>query len=231
MPLANRTRSQGDVPQSFAESAYRELRGCILDNRLLPGEQFSEVELATMLKMSRTPVREAMLRLANDGLVEVRPRRGMRVKPFSVADMREIYEVLMSLESVAAELAARRTDQGNYVERMRAAIREMDAALERNDRKAWAAADELFHALLVEAAGNTRIRDLVQIFVDQSHWARMMTLPLRPMPVTSNRDHEAVADAIAMHDPERARRIHHDHREQSGKLLTELLVQNRLIRT
>jgi DNA-binding GntR family transcriptional regulator len=80
--------------ESFSENAYHELRARILDSRLPSGEVFTEEQLASMLKMSRTPAREAMLRLAKDGLVEVRPRHGMRIKPVSVADIREIYEVL-----------------------------------------------------------------------------------------------------------------------------------------
>lgn len=215
---------------SFADNAYHELRARILDNRMLPGEQFTEVEIATLLKMSRTPVREAMLRLAGEGLVEMRPRHGMRIKSISVVDMREIYEVLMALESVAAGLAAAREDQGDYVERMRAAIRKMDEALEHDDRKAWAVADEQFHNLLVEAAGNARIKELVQTFVDQSHRVRMLTLPIRPLPVLSNRDHEAVVEAVAARDPERARALHHDHRRRSGQLLVDLLASHGLIR-
>jgi DNA-binding GntR family transcriptional regulator len=216
--------------ESFADSAYNELRARILDNRMLPGEQFTEIELATLLKMSRTPVREAMLRLAGEGLVEMRPRHGMRIKSISVVDMREIYEVLMALESIAAGLAAEREDQGDYVERMRVAIRRMDEALERDDRKAWAQADEQFHTLLVEAAGNARIKELVQTFVDQSHRVRMLTLPLRPAPVISNRDHEAVVEAVASRDGERARALHHAHRRRSGQLLVDLLARHGLIR-
>ena len=225
-PAARRRKGRA----SFADNAYHELRTRILDNRMLPGEQFTEVEIATLLKMSRTPVREAMLRLAGEGLVEMRPRHGMRIKSISVVDMREIYEVLMALESVAAGLAAGREDQGDYVERMRAAIRRMDEALEHDDRKAWATADEQFHNLLVEAAGNARIKELVQTFVDQSHRVRMLTLPLRPLPVLSNRDHEAVVEAVAARDPERARALHHAHRRRSGQLLVDLLARHGLIR-
>ena len=83
------------------------------------GEMFTEEQLASMLKMSRTPAREAMLRLAKDGLVEVRPRHGMRIKPVSVADIREIYEVLTGLESTAAALAAQRDDLGDSIGRLR----------------------------------------------------------------------------------------------------------------
>jgi DNA-binding GntR family transcriptional regulator len=225
---ASGTRRTAQEP--YAEKAYRELRTRILDNLLPPGEQFTEDELATILNMSRTPAREAMLRLANEGLVEVRPRHGMRVKPVSLADMREIYEVLTALESMAAALAAQRKDQGDSIERLRGAIRDMDRALERDDRKRWAQADEQFHALLVEAAGNQRLTELVQKFVGQSHRVRHMTLLLRPKPVNSNRDHEAVVDAVAAHDADRAREIHFAHRQTSGRMLVELLALHGLTR-
>jgi DNA-binding GntR family transcriptional regulator len=192
------------------------------------GEVFTEEDLASMLKMSRTPAREAMLRLAKDGLVEVRPRHGMRIKPVSVADVREIYEVLTGLESTAAALAAQRQDQGDSIGRLREAIMEMNRALEHDDRRRWALADERFHTLLVEASGNSRIIELVQTFFDQSHRVRMLTLFLRPKPVNSNRDHEAVVKAIAAHDAGRARDIHYLHRQRSGQMLVELLVRHGL---
>jgi DNA-binding GntR family transcriptional regulator len=216
------------VREPFADKAYRELRARILDNRMHSGEQFTEEELAATLQMSRTPTREAMLRLAGEGLVEVRPRHGMRVKPVSMVDMREIYEVLTALESTAAALAAARTDQGDSVAQLRAAISDMDAALERDDLRAWAEADERFHKLLVAAAGNSRLTDLVQTFVGQSQRVRMLTLRLRPKPTTSNRDHEAVVDAVEAHDAARARKIHYAHREKSGRMLVELLASHGL---
>jgi len=214
--------------ESFSENAYHELRARILDGRLPSGEVFTEEQLASMLKMSRTPAREAMLRLAKDGLVEVRPRHGMRIKPVSVADVREIYEVLTGLESTAAALAAQRQDQGDSIGRLREAIMEMNRALEHDDRRRWALADERFHTLLVEASGNSRIIELVQTFFDQSHRVRMLTLFLRPKPIDSNRDHEAVVRAIAAHDAERARDIHYLHRQRSGQMLVELLVRHGL---
>lgn len=219
---------QRHAREPFADKAYRELRTRILDNSMPSGEQYTEEELAAMLHMSRTPTREAMLRLANEGLVEVRPRHGMRVKPVSVDDMREIYEVLTALESTAAALAAARTDQGDSVKQLRIAIDNMDAALERDDLKAWAEADARFHALLVAAAGNERLNELVQTYVGQSHRVRMLTLRLRPKPTTSNRDHESVVDAVEAHDAKRAREIHYAHREQSGRMLAELLASHGL---
>jgi DNA-binding GntR family transcriptional regulator len=152
----------------------------------------------------------------------------MRIKPVSVADIREIYEVLTGLESTAAALAAQRQDQGDSIGRLREAIAEMNLALEHNDRRRWASADERFHTLLVEASGNSRIAELVQTFFGQSHRVRMLTLFLRPKPINSNRDHEAVVKAIAAHDAERARDFHYLHRQRSGQMLVELLVRHGL---
>ncbi len=83
-------------------SAYQALRGIILSNEWSPGFQATEQEIADRLAMSRTPVREAMMRLQAEGLVAVVPRHGLYVLPVSSKDMQEIYEILTSLEATAA---------------------------------------------------------------------------------------------------------------------------------
>ena len=87
---------------SLVDEAYQKLRLRILNDELPPGAQALEQEIADALGISRTPVREALIRLEKEGLVEVLPRRGMRVLPLSPTDMREIYELLYSLEPTAA---------------------------------------------------------------------------------------------------------------------------------
>ena len=93
---------------SMVYAAYEQIRRRILDNVWPPGHRALEQEVALELGMSRTPVREALLQLQNEGLVEVIPRHGVRVLPVSPTDMREIYEILTALECMAAELLARR---------------------------------------------------------------------------------------------------------------------------
>ena len=181
-----------------------------------------------MLAMSRTPVREALIRLAEEGMVEVRPRHGMRVLPVSADDMREIYEILTSLESTAAGRVASRGISEVERAALQDAIDEMDEALGADDRRRWAAADERFHLLLVELCGNERLRSLVGTFWDQAHRARLITLGLRPKPTASNRDHAAVVDAIFRGDAEAARRLHRQHRVRSGELLVDLLTKHGL---
>lgn len=211
-----------------ADRAYAEIKRRILDNEMPAGVQFLEQELAELLNMSRTPVREAMVRLAEEGMVEIRPRHGMRILPVSAADMREIYQILIALEATAAELVAERGVTPNQLDQLKAAVADMDRAMTEDNLRDWAAADERFHLLLVEYCGNARLRSLVGTFWDQSHRARMATLRLRPKPVDSNKDHAAVVDAITRGDPEAARKIHRKHRIRAGHTLVAILEDNGL---
>src|SRR5512139_254837 len=148
------------------ERVYQTLRSRILDNALPPGHQALEQAIALELGVSRTPVREALIRLHNEGLIEVVPRHGMRVLPVSPDDMAEIYTILTSLESLAAELAARRKPGAAALASLEAACREMEAALAGDDLDAWAKADERFHLQLVSLCGNRRLAEVVIIFWD-----------------------------------------------------------------
>jgi len=223
----SQTESGQDGPTggrlSNTQRAYNELKRRILDNEMPAGYQALEQELAELLGMSRTPVREALIRLANEGMVEVRPRHGMRVLPISAQDMREIYDVLTSLESTAAELVARNGLSQERLETLNGAVRDMDDALGADDMIAWAEADERFHALLVEYCGNERLRAMVRTCWDQAHRVRIATLRMRPKPLDSNKEHAEVVDAIARGDADAARRIHRNHRVRAGRMLVDLL--------
>ncbi len=211
------------MPQTLR--AYREIRRRILDNDMPPNAQYLEQELADALGMSRTPVREALIRLSDERLVEVRPRHGARVLPVSVDDMREIYELLTELEALAARNVADRGLNRDEIRLLEDAVADMDAALERDDLMSWAQNDEIFHTRLVNLANNSRMTQIVTTFRDQAYRARMQTLKLRPKPVDSNRDHANVVEAIRKRDGETAASIHRRHRQRAGALLLRLLAR------
>ncbi len=228
--LLREAEEPGTDPKKLTqtERAYRALKRRVLDNALPAGTQMLESEVAALLGMSRTPVREAMVRMANEGLVEVRPRHGMRVVPISPDDMREIYEVLTALEAEAAYLVAGRGGVDARLAALDAGVHAMEAALERDDREAWAAADERFHLTLVALTDNRRLAAAVNAHWEQSHRARMTTLSLREPPIRSNADHAALVRAIRDGNANLARELHHDHRARSGALLIALLDRHRL---
>lgn len=232
---ASATRSRALKPAaaaesggSLAESAYATLRRRILDNVWPPGHRALENELALELGMSRTPVREALMRLQNEGLVEVVPRHGMSVLPVSAADMRDIYEMFTALESMAAELAARRRPSAAEVKPMEDATRDMARALKADDLEAWAAADERFHQHLVALSANRLLIEAVQNCWDRAHRARMVTLRMRPKPTHSTREHMQVVEKIRAGDARGAFDAHRAHRERGSRELLAILEQYRL---
>ena len=99
---------QGLTEMPARDRAYHDLRYRILTGRLAPGTTLLETELAALLSLSRTPVREAVIKLEEEGLVEVRPRHGVTVKALSLQDFGHILNVFSALEVRAVELAAAR---------------------------------------------------------------------------------------------------------------------------
>ena len=208
---------------SLVERAYREIKSRIMGNIYPPNLQVLEQDLALQLGMSRTPVREALIRLEKEGLVEILPRRGMRVVPIAPEDMRDIYEVLTLLEARAAERLAERRPAEADLAPMIAAVELMESSLDRGDLDAWARADEEFHRLLLELCGNRRLAAMAMTVFDLVHRARMVTLRMRPLPKKSSRDHRALIEAILAGDGRRAYELHYQHRHQAMLLLTEIL--------
>lgn len=205
-----------------------EIIALIFSGELAAGTDHLESELAERLGISRTPVREATLMLAQQGLLEVRPRKGVRILALSVGDMEEFYSVLTELESLAAEDAARAGYSSEKLGTLKSAIDSMDQAIADQNLEAWAASDDNFHSELVRLGGNSRVQSIVTMMSDQVRRARFITLYIRPLPVNSNEDHRALYEAIKRGDPLAAREIHRRHRSQARELLVGILHRHRL---
>ena len=214
---------------SLPYQAYLEIKRRILDNELSPNVIMLEKELADLLGMSRTPVREALIRLSNEGLVEVRPRHGMRVLPLSAEDMIEIYQILTALETQAVEMVAKKGLDNEELKLLNNTVDEMDEALATDDLERWSQADERFHMQLVEFSGNKRLVNIVNNHFDQSYRARRFTLHLRPKPLNSNSDHRCIVSAIEERDPKKAAECHREHREKSAETLMKLLTKTNIV--
>ncbi|MEM1273316.1 MAG: GntR family transcriptional regulator [Pseudomonadota bacterium] len=211
--------------KSTTALAVERLKDMIVSGELSARSDHLESELAERLGMSRTPVREATLVLQSMGLLEVRPRKGVRIRPVTVEDMNEVYEVLTELESLAAARAAGLGYGRDDLAVLSDTIDRMEYALGSEDRDAWAKADEDFHTELVRLGGNSRVAEIVSMFNDQVRRARNTTLYARPLPTTSNEDHSALYNAILSGDVDRAHEIHKGHRVRARKLLTEVLAK------
>jgi len=199
------------------------LRAQVIAGALLPGEVVTESALAERLGVSRTPVREALLRLQQEGWVEIRARRGIRIRPAAAEDMRDIYAVLVALEGAAAMAAARQPARAAWAERMEAETEAMRAALAGDDLAGWSAADGRFHDALLAAAGNAHLARLAAGLADHAHRARALTLPLRPRPTASLAEHAAVTAALRAGMAEAAREAITRHRDRAaGEIVAAL---------
>lgn len=208
---------------SRVEWVYRTLKQSILTNEFYPGYQALEPELAKNLGVSRTPVREALIRLENERLIELIPRRGMRVIPLVPEDMREIYQLLTSLEVTAVEILARKRPARAELAELEQAIDDMETSLSEDNREAWANADDRFHRLLVENCGNNRLALMAATLRDQAHRARLVTLKLREKSTQSTKDHRSVLEAIISGDWASATQTHETHRRNAAAALVGIL--------
>jgi DNA-binding GntR family transcriptional regulator len=113
--------------QSISEVVYDKLKAAVMSDVFKKGERLVEHEIAAKLKVSRTPVRAAILRLESEGILEARPGQGLFVKEYSADDIREIYLIREALESLAAECGARNATDGD-IEGIRALIGRIEAS-------------------------------------------------------------------------------------------------------
>src|SRR3954470_12079871 len=138
------------------DRAYQRLRDAIVDGTLAPGERLKDAELTRWLGLSRTPVREALARLEQDGLVETAPQRFTRVAPVDRRTARDAFPLVAALHALAAELAVPRLTASDHADMLDA--NERFAGSLRNNRVEQAlAADDDFHAVFVKASANAEL--------------------------------------------------------------------------
>lgn len=206
-------------PRSRTDGLYERLRHSIVSGELRPNQRLIELELAAQLDVSRTPVREALQRLAGDGLV-LSHRRGWIVREHTATEIMEIYECRMALEGYAARLAAERA-QPEDVERLAAILgKGRDDAVVRD----WMApVNEEFHTAVIEAADNQMLAELCRksrLFYFNNRIAMLYTEDLAAQ---SRRQHYALLDAIREHRPADAEAIAREHIETALRVILERL--------
>jgi DNA-binding GntR family transcriptional regulator len=189
----------GPASSSVRAQAYAILREAIVSLRLPPGHPISENELAAELGVSRTPVREAIIRLAGEGLVEVYPQRGSVVSRISVREVREAQFVREALERAALPDAAERL-AGAGTDRLDAIIAEQREAGAAGDAARFVAADEALHRTLTEIAGHHQVWNVVHAAKGHLDRVRWLSLPAPAEVGELIAQHAAIVDALARGD-------------------------------
>jgi DNA-binding GntR family transcriptional regulator len=140
-------------PESLAEMAQRELRNAIIEGRLKLGDQLSEIRLSKMLGISKTPVREALMQLRREGLVQIDPQRGTSIFRIEDREIDQIAGLRRLLETEAARLIFEH-GRDKAVRDMHKVIEGMERAIARSDFQAYRRLDADFHMVLIEGSGN-----------------------------------------------------------------------------
>jgi len=203
------------------QRAHEHLRDEIISGSLTPGTELNEVTLAESLGVSRGPIREALGRLAIEGLVTIRPRRGAVVRALSSEEFIEAYQVREALEMMAVRLAVPKLTAEDLAA-MEALIEEMALHGETGDVKRFFEANTEFHQRFFEVADNRMLAELYRQLRGQIDRHRLRSLELRGDLRRSIAEHRAILSAAKTGDVERAVHFTSDHiRVPQIRLLVE----------
>lgn len=205
-----------DQSAPVGPQVYRILRKRIIRAELTPGSLISESEIARAFSLSRQPVREAFIKLSEDGLVEVRPQRGTLVRKISMAAVKDARFVREAIEADVVKLVAERSDPA-VVSELRAQIA-LQRAVASGDHMRFMKLDELFHRTLSEAAGKAyawKIIEDVKAQMDRVRYLSLLQFPMNKLIA----QHEAVVDAIDKGDADQADQALREHLRE---ILTDL---------
>ena len=194
---------------SLTERVFEQLRDAIRAGELAPGSLHSVVELASQLGVSRTPVREALLQLATNGMVRFERSRGVRILELSTKDIEEIYMLRLFLEAPAAYLAAARMSD-DQKEAFTVAFTGMRSACEAGNEKQFQRHDVTFHEIILRAADNSRVVDAVAKARSQMHSLGLSTTKTRTL-WDILAVHERIYTAILEGDCSKAAKSTQDH--------------------
>lgn len=210
---------QGEPLVRNASAAATDLiRDAIIDGRLAPGERLKEVELATELGISRTPVREALLVLQTEGLVEAVPNRGATVRAHTAEDLDDLYQLRALLEGYAARRAATRIAEKD-VARLHASCERFDALRENDDLRDLVKENVFFHRTILEIARSDRLTSMVRKVIELPLVYKSYIWYSPDQKHISAHYHRQIVNALMARDAERAELIMKEHVYEARDLL------------
>jgi len=216
-------RPKNTPAPSIQERIRTGIEAEILSGARAPGSAIDEKALAASFNASRTPVREALMLLAAQGLVHIAPRSGIYVRRPSAAELAALLEALCELESTLARLAARRVTP-ETASALALALQDASRCADADDRSGYAAANTVLHGHIYAGSSNP-------VLVDQVRGVRKRLAAFRQRGFdqpgrlqTSNREHQRIVDAICQGDGDTAAAAMHEHISAGGDALVALLL-------
>jgi len=214
--------SRVDRQHSIRPQIYAALREAIVRLQFKPGELLSEKDIAQQLGASRTPVREALIQLSQEGLVEIFPQIGTRVSKLKITEIMEALFIREALECAAARVAASRMTPAD-LEKLRGTVEAHRRAQEANDLDTVAALDEEFHHLIIERSGFPNVWRLIRSARAHLMRLRNLTVPRLGTAARTIRFHSEIVEGLASGDPAAAERYMRAHQASNFAYTQDLV--------
>jgi DNA-binding GntR family transcriptional regulator len=199
---------------NLAEQVYAELKGQLHDFRLVPGDRFSEAEIGARLGVSRTPVREALFRLRNEGVLDVESKSGWYVRPIDFAKLEQLYDLRVLLESASVARLCSLTEAAPELDDLKQ-VWLVPAAERVADGREVGALDEAFHATLVRAAGNDEIARVHWDVTERIRIVRRLDFTRGDRVEATYGEHGKILRSIIQRKADQAQLLLRTHIEQS----------------
>lgn len=216
---------QLDVYRPLRDVVSDVMRQAIKDGVLKPGERLMEIRLAEELGVSRTPIREAIRKLEQEGFVVMVPRRGTYVADISLKDISQVFEIRGALEELAAGLAAERITP-DELERLERILVEINEYMAHDDFDKIVDADVRFHDVLYQASRNQRLVDILHNLREQMLRFRSISMHYPGRLAATWEEHRQMVENIANHNSAMARKVAKKHMENSEKTLLKGISQD-----
>lgn len=211
-----------DSYQPLREAVCESLKQAIRSGKLAPGERLMEVQLAEELGISRTPIREAIRKLEQEGYVIMLPRRGTYVSSVSVHDVQEIFEIRSALESLSIGLAARRIEP-DELSQLWQLLSDFEKYLKLNDIDNVVKTDIEFHGLLYSVSRNERLGNIIYNLKEQLARFRKLSMSYPGRLHDTLEEHREMVEAIENSDVEAARDAAERHMERAEETLLKAM--------
>lgn len=212
------------VPLSARVHAW--LRESILDVSLAPGSAIVEADVAARFGASRTPVREALLRLADEDLVEIRPQRGTYVARLSLARIESAMFIRQAIECAVVRRLADDEHRGDLCQRLAAIVRVHAEALRTGDVASGLDADTEFHRMLIEASGLPGVWDVVSRARELHHRIRAIAVPTMKTGARAVADHRRIVAALRRGDAGAVESALADHLARNVELARQIVARH-----
>jgi DNA-binding GntR family transcriptional regulator len=209
---------------SLAEQAYVKLREAIVTGVLSPGERLVERQLGLLMGVSRTPLREAMIRLQHEGLLTLLPSGGVTVASINEREARELYAIRIGLEGYATRLAAQAADATAIAE-LRAIAKLEHRRLAPLDLRELEHLNNVFHRALYAASAMRRLAEVIEIYREQALHYRIYDIYRADEVRRGVAQHDELIDAVETRDGDLAERLMREHISLGAEIVLERRVE------